>query len=120
MNWISVMLGGGIGACMRYGLSLIPYGVRFPIGTFLANVCGAFLIGLFTGIASVRTVNPNTMLFLKTGMCGGFTTFSTFSSENVQMIQQGHSVSACNYMGISLVMCLFGVVIGETAGKRLA
>ena len=76
-----VALGGAVGACARYAISLIPVKSQFPILTLITNLLGALLIGFIVGIAESRNISKNAMLFLKTGVCGGFTTFSTFSLE---------------------------------------
>ena len=81
MTFIFVALGGAVGACARYAISLIPIKSQFPFLTLITNLLGALLIGFIVGIAESRNVSKNTMLFLKTGVCGGFTTFSTFSLE---------------------------------------
>ena len=79
MSFIFVALGGAIGAMGRYAISLIPIKTGFPIMTLLTNMIGAVLIGFVVGVAVSREdISPNTVLFWKTGVCGGFTTFSTF------------------------------------------
>ena len=78
-----VGVGGGIGAILRYLIGLIPVGAQnnFPIKTLLINVIGAFVIGLISVLAEKYQVSPLLVLTLKTGVCGGFTTFSTFALE---------------------------------------
>ena len=75
---ICVGLGGGLGAALRYGISLLPYKGTFPALTLVTNVLGALVIGVIAGLAARKNLSPNLVLFLKTGVCGGFTTFSTF------------------------------------------
>ena len=80
MNFFWVALGGAIGAMCRYAISLIPVKTAFPILTLITNIIGAVLIGFIVGsFADKENVSSNLVLFLKTGLCGGFTTFSTFS-----------------------------------------
>lgn len=82
MSFFFVALGGTIGAVARYAVSLIPVKTQFPVLTLATNLIGAILIGFIAGIADKKEeVSPNTVLFWKTGVCGGFTTFSTFSLE---------------------------------------
>ena len=79
MNFLYVGLGGALGAISRYAISLIPVKTQFPILTLVTNIIGAIIIGFIVGVASSRKdISPNTLLFWKTGVCGGFTTFSTF------------------------------------------
>ena len=79
MNFLFVALGGAVGAMARYAISLIPLKTEFPFLTLITNVIGAILIGFIVGITSGRDgVSKNMVLFWKTGVCGGFTTFSTF------------------------------------------
>ena len=86
MGFLAVALGGAIGAMGRYAISLIPAKTAFPILTLITNFLGAVLIGFIVGLVSKRDdLSPSVVLFWKTGVCGGFTTFSTFSL--VRMVQ---------------------------------
>lgn len=100
-NYLIVMLGGAIGAAFRYQLSRVAVeqlGQVFPWGTWLANLLGGFLMGVLAGIAlhDGKASDP-LLLFLGVGVLGGFTTFSAFSLETVQMIQRGELVVAAAY-----------------------
>lgn len=82
---VLVFIGGGFGSTLRYLLSsyLNDYENGVPYGTLAANVLGSLLIGIILGLAlKNETLSQNTVLFLATGFCGGFTTFSTFAYEN--------------------------------------
>lgn len=113
MNLILVGLGGAIGAILRYFISLIPAKTSYPILTLLTNLLGAIFIGFVVGMFSRGKITKNQSLFLKTGVCGGFTTFSTFSLESVQLLEQGKLFYAFSYMGFSLIFCILGVIFGS-------
>ena len=81
MNFLIVALGGAVGSIFRYSISLIPIKTTFPFLTLITNILGAVLIGFIVGVSSKKGLSSNTNLFLKTGVCGGFTTFSTFSND---------------------------------------
>lgn len=117
MNFLFVALGGAIGASARYGLSLITVKMDFPLMTFITNLCGAFIIGLVVGFAGRKNVDSRLILFLKTGFCGGFTTFSTFSLETFNLIQAGNYLTAGIYAVLSLVLCVVGVALGIIISK---
>lgn len=113
-----VALGGGVGAVCRYGLSLLPISSKFPWGTLLANLAGALIIGFLAGLAAQRSKFPPELnLLLKTGFCGGFTTFSTFSLETVTLLQQHRYLAGCGYAVVSLAGCLAGVVLGQVLSQ---
>lgn len=114
MGFIFVGLGGAVGAMLRYAISLIPYKGGFPLLTFVTNILGALLIGFIVGYASKRNVNDSLMLFLKTGLCGGFTTFSTFSLEAYNLFVSGSKILAVCYAVLSAVCCIIGVWLGIT------
>ena len=116
MGFLFVGLGGAVGAMLRYAISLIPYKGGFPLLTFVTNILGALLIGFIVGYASKRNVNDSLMLFLKTGLCGGFTTFSTFSLEAVTLFENKMYCLGGLYVALSVAFCLLGVF----CGKRLA
>lgn len=116
---ICVGLGGGLGAVLRYGISLIPYKGTFPALTLATNVLGALMIGLIAGAAAGKNLSPNLVLFLKTGVCGGFTTFSTFSLEAYTLIEKGHYGMAFTYMCASVILCLAGVLGGMYAAEHI-
>ena len=99
MGFVFVALGGAVGAMGRYAISLLPVKTGFPILTLMTNVIGAVLIGFIAGIASDSgEVSPNTVLFWKTGVCGGFTTFSTFSLEAFTLFENKAYLSGGIYM----------------------
>lgn len=114
MGFLFVGLGGAVGAMLRYAISLIPYRGGFPLLTFVTNILGALLIGFIVGYASKRNVNDSLMLFLKTGLCGGFTTFSTFSLEAYNLFVSGNKILAVSYAVLSTVCCILGVWLGIT------
>lgn len=114
MGFLFVGLGGAAGAMLRYAISLIPYKGDFPVLTLMTNLIGAVLIGFIVGYASKRSVSENAMLFLKTGLCGGFTTFSTFSLEAYSLFSSGNRITAVCYAVASAALCIAGVWAGIT------
>ena len=88
-RFLWVALGGAAGAMLRYAISLIPVRGSFPVLTLITNLLGALLIGFIAGAAELTSPSPNLILFVKTGLCGGFTTFSTFSLESYTLLKAG-------------------------------
>lgn len=109
-----VGLGGAAGAVLRYLLSQIPVKTAFPILTLLTNLIGAVAIGCVAAAAALLPFMPaNLLLFLKTGLCGGFTTFSTFSLETATLFQQRQIALGVAYVLASVALCLVGVWLGQ-------
>ena len=93
MSFLFVALGGALGAIGRYAISLIPVKTDFPVLTLITNIIGAILIGFIVGIVSNKdNASDNAVLFWKTGVCGGFTTFLT--SIHVFSRSSGYSCSS--------------------------
>ncbi|WP_018479597.1 fluoride efflux transporter CrcB [Pontibacter roseus] len=113
---ILVGIGGGIGSALRYLTSaLVAKHVQavFPLGTFAVNVVGCLAIGLLLGLFERQAwANPDVRFFLVTGFCGGYTTFSAFAAENVNLLQSGHSFTAFLYIAASILVSLFAVWVG--------
>lgn len=114
MGFLFVALGGAIGAVGRYAISLIPLKTEFPLLTLATNIIGAVLIGFIVGMVSENdNMPPNTVLFWKTGVCGGFTTFSTFSLEAYNLFESRLYFWGGIYAALSVAGCLLGVFIGK-------
>ena len=113
---ILVMLGGAVGAGFRYHLSRIALqnmGPGFPWGTFIANLLGALLMGLLAGLLLREgEMGEPLRLFLGVGVLGGFTTFSAFSLEMVQMLERGDAVMAAAYAVSSVVGAMLLLILG--------
>jgi fluoride exporter len=114
MNWVLVFIGGGFGSLVRYGISvsLKNYAWAFPFSTLISNVLASFIIGILTGIALKGALSNEQKILFATGFCGGFSTFSTFSNETLQLFQQGQVFLAAINIAASIVFCLLATFWG--------
>lgn len=113
-------MGGFIGAVLRYLISLIPIKnpESFPVNTFMINTVGAFAIGCIVFAASKNeNIDPKLLLFLKVRICGGFTTFSTFSLETAELIKSGSVVTAVIYVIASIIVGVLAVMLPQLVLK---
>lgn len=119
--WLLVAAGGALGSVARYGMGLGVGRVwpdPFPLGTLLINIGGSFVISFF-GTLTSQSGAANLRLFVMVGFCGGFTTFSSFSLQTLELLQAGESVRAALYIVLSVVLCLIGVFLGFWLASRL-
>ncbi|MDY5435884.1 fluoride efflux transporter CrcB [Peptostreptococcus porci] len=116
-----VGLGGFLGSVLRYliGLMYVNTDSGFPLKTFIINILGAFVIGALSSIAIKYNVNSKAILFLKVGLCGGFTTFSTFALETQELLKNDRVGVAIIYVTLSVVIGVTAVVLGENLFKNL-
>jgi CrcB protein len=120
-NILLVGLGGATGSVLRFlcqkWISSIS-NLSFPLGTFLVNITGCFLIGvIFSFAAKNESVNYNTQLLLMTGLCGGFTTFSAFTLEGMGLLKEDKTGLFLLYIGGSVIVGLFATWIGIRIAK---
>lgn len=115
LNFLMVGLGGAAGSMLRYGVTLIGTALHLSgnIATFAVNILGSFLIGLLTGCCK----DGSLLLLLTVGLCGGFTTFSTFSLQNVRMLQDGKILAAVIYILATVIVCIFMAWLGYRFGQ---
>lgn len=116
-----IWVGGGLGSVFRYlvqlGMSKLVT-VTFPAGTFLVNITGCFVIGLLYGLANkYAALTMEWRLFLITGLCGGYTTFSSFSYESISLFRQGNYTYFILYLLLSVAVGLFATFGGMTIVK---
>jgi len=119
VSYLWIALGAGLGGVLRYAVSgaAVRLGaVSFPYGTLFINVAGSAFIGFFAALSGPDgrlLVAPNTRLFVMTGICGGFTTFSTFSLETLRLLQDRQYAAAASNISASIALCLLGVWAGH-------
>jgi len=119
-----VAVGGALGSVARYGVGVAAprvLGSAFPWGTLLVNVVGSFLIALVMHLAvATAAISPSARLFLTTGVMGGFTTYSSFNYETLNLVgERLWGVAALN-IAVTVVGCLVAGVLGQTAGRAMA
>ncbi len=113
-----VMIGGALGTLARYAVSVLaaPYSRDMPWGTIVINITGSFVIGLFgtLTLASGRfPVSDNLRLFVMIGLCGGYTTFSSFSLQTLDLIRAGAMTRAMINIAVSVVLCVAATACGH-------
>ena len=112
-----VFLGGGLGSTLRYLCSqFIPSnadGTSFPWATFCVNILGCFLIGLLGSMTAKFGWSASARLFLTVGLCGGFTTFSTFCRESFTLLDAGNYLVLSLYISLSIILGILAVWIGS-------
>lgn len=115
-NILLIGMGGFIGSVARYFVSKLNIYINIleiPVGTLLVNVIGSFAIGYLTGIANRSEIlTPELRLLLMVGICGGFTTFSSFTNENLTLMHNGQFLSILIYTGLSIILGFAAVYLG--------
>ena len=119
---ILITIGGGLGSALRYLTSLgmtkyFPY-IVFPLGTFVVNIIGCFIMGLLVGLSTRFAILDNELRFLLIiGFCGGYTTFSTFSLENLKLFEAGNYWTLAFYIAASVVIGFIALWGGNLLSK---
>lgn len=116
INCLAVGAGGFIGSVLRYLVGCVPVLGKngIPLSTLLVNVVGAVLIGIIVGFSERHIyLSGEMMLFLKVGLCGGFTTFSTFALESAEFVESGRPAMAGAYIVMSILLCVLGIYLGK-------
>ncbi len=118
-----IFIGGGVGSVLRYiASSLLRNSYSpgyFPWGTFVVNIVGCFLIGCFSSLVLKNTINAEMKQLLIIGLCGGFTTFSTFSNESLVLLKDGNYLLSFSYIIGSVVLGLIAVILGVTLVNQI-
>ncbi len=123
--YLLVALGGALGSIGRYavsGLVATGFGETFPWGTLVVNVLGSFVIGFFATLTAPDGrvfVGAGTRQFVMTGICGGFTTFSSFSLNTLNLIQDGEWLYAGGNIAGSVTLCLISIWLGSISAAAL-
>lgn len=116
-----VMLGGAIGTLSRYVISVLalPIGSQLPWGTIVINITGSFIIGFFGTLTLAHgryPVSEDLRLFVMIGLCGGYTTFSSFSLQTLDLLRAGALTRAASNIVLSVVLCVVAVAAGHLIG----
>jgi CrcB protein len=123
MQWLAIAMGGALGSLLRFAAVsyLTPlFNNRFPFGTFVVNLSGSFLIGIaYVLLVEKTTLSAEWRLFFITGVLGGYTTFSAFSLEILQLWQGGHLVNAFAYASSSVVSGLLMAFVGMALAQKI-
>jgi CrcB protein len=119
-NILLVFLGGGLGSVIRFLLSkwLNPLFTNVFLGTFTVNIIGSVIIGFLLAYELEEILKKPVALFLITGFCGGFTTFSAFSAESLYLIKSNQYIHAASYVSGSLLLGILAVIFGFYLAKQ--
>ncbi|MCX8028770.1 MAG: fluoride efflux transporter CrcB [Brevinematales bacterium] len=117
---LAVFLGGGLGSVFRYILSYytnLTFNIVFPIGTLVVNSIGSFLIGFLGYLFEIAIISSEIRVFLTIGVMGGFTTFSTFSLENFNLLRDGEIKLFLINVSLSVLLGVMFVIVGHSLGE---
>ena len=127
ITYLWIAIGGALGSMARYGSTNLVsgwLGAHFPWGTLFINILGSFVIGFFSALTGPGgrlhlTVPNDGRLFVMVGICGGYTTFSSFSLQTLDLMRDGHALRAgLNVVG-SVTLCLIAVFVGYVAAMAI-
>lgn len=116
-NLMAVFVGGGLGSVCRYLVGLCLPTANFPFSTLLANICACFILGYLAGYLLKNSLSDQWKLLIGTGFCGGFSTFSTFSKETLDLTQKNWVVLGGGYVVLSLILGILAVYLGVLAAS---
>jgi CrcB protein len=125
LNYILVAAGSALGGILRFWLSGFiadRFGQVFPWGTVIVNITGCLAIGFFNSISSTESrffISPSARIFWMIGICGGYTTFSSFSLQNLNLLQDGERFLAGANIVLSVTLCLISVWLGHLLAANL-
>jgi fluoride exporter len=125
LSYIFVMLGGALGTGARFWVSGViaeRAGELFPLGTLVVNISGSFVVGFFAGFTGSEgplLISPQFRQFFMIGLCGGYTTFSSFSLQTLDLARDGDWLKALLNIGLSLGCCLAAVWLGRILALAL-
>ena len=125
MAYLWVALGSGLGGVARFGLGMLAarlWGEQFPWGTLVINIVGSFIIGVFAALTAATGpwhASLNLRIFVMVGLCGGFTTFSSFSLTTFHLAREGNWLGAGANILLSVGLCLLAVSFGVLFAERL-
>lgn len=123
--YLAIMAGGALGTGLRVwlsGLLAVKYGETFPVGTLVVNVIGSFVISFFAGMVGPDgplLASALTRQVVMLGVLGGFTTFSSFSFQTLNLVNDGQWARAGANLGLSFALCMFAVWLGQIAAQAL-
>ena len=123
LTYLWIALGSALGGMARYACSTFvaqTVGGAFPWGTLAVNVVGSFVIGVFATIGGPDSrwpLSPDARVFVTVGLCGGYTTFSSFSLQTLDLMREGHAGPAIGNVAASVALCLVAVWAGVAAGQ---
>lgn len=126
LTYLWIAIGGALGSVARYACSVAAvraFGDAFPWGTLAVNITGSFAIGLFASLdppGGRWPISADARLFLTVGVCGGFTTFSSFSAQTLGLLEQGRAAAAIGNVTGSVVLCLLAVWAGYAVGAAIS
>lgn len=122
-TYLAVAIGGAAGCCARYGLTQLVqmgYGRNFPLATLIINVLGCLLMGFVFFLTLERvSMSPTLRTAILTGGLGGFTTFSTFATESMLLLEDHETGLAILYLGLSVVLGLLAVLLGAYLARNI-
>lgn len=115
--WLAVAGGGALGSVLRYACGLWLPLLGFPFATLAVNVAGSLLLGWLAAVLPARAASPALAAGLAAGLCGGFTTMSTFALESWQLWQGGAPGRAAGYAAVTLALCVGATAAGWSLGR---